>query len=230
MSEAPVLCIKKGQLVGNLKLACLTNLVLFIRSFFLRNLGLGTTRNSWKNPPVGKLRWPGDEQLFWRESTGKMDIPYILEGVYFQRTKDDPNNPKSVPIKSKADQAPAPLWRTRRTPEDRRGGCGDPVWDWCVFGGQWALRLPVGFWSAGKIPPNTKGVGKKVKNLWTSKKPWERNSPPKMVIVPNWTMSIVGVVTQNTFTPQPGLDSEAASCLARDTSTAGLMLWLVLSL
>ena len=43
-------------------------------------------------------------------------------------------------------------------------------------------------------------------------------------------MSIVGVVTENTFTPQPGLDSEAASCLARDTSTAGLMLWLVLSL
>ena len=82
--------------------------------------------------------------------------------------------------------------------------------------------------SAGKIP---KALGKKcpkpldVQKALRKKFATQNGDSTKLD-----KMSIVGVVTQNTFTPQPGLDSEAASCLARDTSTAGLMLWLVLSL
>lgn len=200
-----------SSFVGNLKLACLTNLILFIGSFPCLDLGLGTTRNSWKIRLLENCGWPGDEQLFRRESTSKVDIPYILVGCLFSTYQRWPQQSKKCPHQ---------IQRSRRP--DHCDGPGAPrrtgaagVGIRCGTGVSLGGSGHYGFLlvrSAGKIPPNTKGVGKKVKNLWTSKKPWERNSPPKMVIVPNWTMSIVGVVTENTFTPQPGLDSEAASC------------------
>lgn len=235
MSEAPVLCIKKGQLVGNLKLTCHVWQIWYIIGCF-PCWTWGGFHQKFIEIRLLEICGFGDEQLFWRESTTKMDIPYILEGPYFQRTKNYPNNPiVSSPTKSSGArttvtgpktpcQLVAPLRRsTRRTRRTRRGG----VWDrcvWCVWGsGLYGFLLVR---SAGKSPPNRK-ASRKVENLWTQKVLRKKNHQNGDITKLNYEYCRCCHFTLSHTT---GVRLRSCILLARDTSTAGLMLWLVLSL
>ena len=162
-----------SSFVGNLKLACLTNLILFIGSFPCLDLGLGTTRNSWKIRLLENCGWPGDEQLFRRESTSKVDIPYILVGCLFSTYQRWPQQSKKCPHQ---------IQRSRRP--DHCDGPGAPrrtgaagVGIRCGTGVSLGGSGHYGFLlvrSAGKIPPNTKGVGKKVSKTFGRPKSLEK--------------------------------------------------------
>ena len=172
MSEAPVLCIKKGQHVGNLKLACLTNLVLFIGSFpcktwvwvppeihgkirLLENCGDLEMSNSFG----GKARARWISLIFWLAAYLN-NVPKITPTI----------QNVSSPIKSNAQGA-----RTTVTDPAHPGGPARRVWGSgvglvCLGAvGNYGFLLVVV--SSKDSPNRERRWEKSVQNLWTSKKP-----------------------------------------------------------